>query len=120
MAHLNKEGIILKLASYGVSDWQGVSRLKREQGLPTRYITPRKPFWDETEVDAWLGRRSEAVVKSNTTHRKLIKAQRKSRKAKNTTQKSGHTTVIKAFNEAEQKADSAQSVDAKSFKKAEA
>jgi hypothetical protein len=86
MNHLTKEGVILKLTPYGVSSWQGVSRLIREQGLPTKYLTPRKPFFEEEEIDKWLARRASGIVFSNTLHAKILRAQRKKRKGGKTLQ----------------------------------
>jgi hypothetical protein len=90
MAYLTKEAVLLKLSPYGVKSLAELNRLIREQGLPTRYITPRKPFWDETEIDVWLSRRNENVAKANINHVKLLRIQRKKRKdEKEKAQKAG-------------------------------
>jgi hypothetical protein len=86
MAYLNKEDLLLKLTPYGVKSVAAVNRLIREQGLPTKYLTPRRVFFDEAEVDAWLSRRSLSVAKSNTTHAKVLKYQRKRREEENSAQ----------------------------------
>jgi hypothetical protein len=77
---LNKEDLIRKLSPYGIKSVQAINRLIREQGLPTKYFSPRKMFFEEGEVDTWLLRRSLSIALSNTTHTKVIKAQRKRRK----------------------------------------
>jgi hypothetical protein len=86
MAYLNKEDLLLKLSPYGVKSVASVNRLIREQGLPAKYLTPRRVFFDETEVDIWLSRRSLSVAKSNTTHTKVLKYQRKRREEENSAQ----------------------------------
>jgi hypothetical protein len=80
MAYLTKETLLQKLAPYGVSSWQGVSRLIREQGLPAKYLTPRKPFFDEGEVDVWFSRRASAIVPSDSIRAKTIRRKRKAGK----------------------------------------
>jgi hypothetical protein len=78
--HLNKEGAIEKLKDYGVSNWQGVSRLIREQGLPVKYITPRKPFFVVEDLDKWIDRREKEAVFANALHTKILTKQRKARR----------------------------------------
>jgi hypothetical protein len=80
MNHLDKAGIVQKLTPYGVSSWAGVARLIREQGLPAKYLTPRKPFFDENEVNLWLERRASGRVLSATIRSKIIKHKRKEKK----------------------------------------
>jgi hypothetical protein len=78
--HLDKAGILQKLSFYGVRSLAEVNRLSREQGLPTEYISPRKPFWVEEKVDIWLNWRNKTLVKDNTLHAKTLATQRKERK----------------------------------------
>jgi hypothetical protein len=90
MAYLTKEAVLLKLSPYGVKSLTELNRLIREQGLPKKPLTPRKVFFDETEIDVWLSRRNEGVVKTNTTRMKILRAQRKVRKdIKGEAQKAG-------------------------------
>ncbi|MDR3356125.1 MAG: hypothetical protein LBO04_02945, partial [Spirochaetaceae bacterium] len=105
---LTKEDLILKLSPYGVKSLTSINRLLREQGLPAKYLTPRKIFFNEAEIDVWLSRRNEGVSKANTTRMKILRAQRKARKD---TKKEG---------EIPQKLGIPLSVEAKPFKKAEA
>jgi hypothetical protein len=84
MAYLSKEGLLLKLSPYGIKSILALDRARREQHLPTRFITPRKPFWVDEEVDVWLSRRFESVVKSNAAQAKVQRQQRKARKAAET------------------------------------
>jgi hypothetical protein len=80
MSYLTKETLLQKLAPYGVSSWQGVSRLIREQGLPTKYLTLRKPFFDEKEVDVWVSMRGSGNVPSSTLRTKPVQHKRKGEK----------------------------------------
>ncbi|MDR2133548.1 MAG: hypothetical protein LBP27_00470 [Treponema sp.] len=111
MAYLTKEDLILKLTPYGVKSAASINRLVREQGLPAKYLTPRKVFFEETEVDTWLSRRSLSVAQSNTTHTKIIRYQRKRRKGENPAQ-DGENSPISAS--------ASQSTEITPFKKQEA
>ena len=77
--YLNREGALLKLAPFGVKSLSGLNRLIREQGLPANYISPRKVFFDENDIDLWLARRKEVVAKAYSTQAKIIEYQRKKR-----------------------------------------
>jgi len=80
MAYLNREGALLKLASFGVKSVSGLNRLIREQGLPARYISPRKVFFDENDIDYWLAGRHEVIARANSTQVKILEYQRGRRK----------------------------------------
>jgi hypothetical protein len=79
-AYLNKESLLIKLSPFGIHSLASLNRLIREQDLPTKYISPRKVFFDENEVDTWLSRRYEGVVKANTLKAKTAKQQRQTRR----------------------------------------
>jgi hypothetical protein len=111
MAYLTKEDLILKLTPYGIKSAASVNRLVREQGLPAKYLTPRKVFFEETEVDTWLSRRSMSVAHSNTTHIKVIRYQRKKRKEGNPAQNGEKSPLV---------ASASQPTEIKPFKKQEA
>jgi hypothetical protein len=78
--HLTKEDLILKLTPYGFKSVASINRLIREQGLPAKYSTPRKVFFDEGEIDTWLARRNDTLAKANATHAKVLRAQREKRR----------------------------------------
>ncbi|MDR1931062.1 MAG: hypothetical protein LBQ44_10610 [Treponema sp.] len=80
MAYLNKESLLIKLGPFGVRSVASLNRLIREQHLPAKYISARKVFFDEAEVEVWMSRRYESVVKSNATQVKSAKQQRKLRR----------------------------------------
>jgi hypothetical protein len=103
MTFLTKEDLILKLTPYGVKSATSVNRLIREQGLPAKYLSPRKAFFEESEVDTWLSRRSLSVAQSNTTHIKILSKQRKKRREEDPADLSmaETRTDLKAFKKAE-------------------
>jgi predicted DNA-binding transcriptional regulator AlpA len=104
MAYLNKEDLLLKLGPFGVKSVSSLNRLIREQRLPAKYISARKVFFDDAEIDIWLSRRYENVVKSNAAQVKVTRQQRKTRKNAETPQT----------------ADAALSAEVKAFKAKEA
>ena len=93
MTYLNREGALLKLAQFGVKSISGLNRLIREQGLPARYISPRKVFFDENEIDLWLAGRHEVIARANTTQIKILDYQRKKRR-EGGAQKEGEQGVV--------------------------
>jgi len=80
MAYLTKEEALIKLSSFGVNSISSLNRLIREQGLPAKFISPRKKFFDEDEINTWLDRRHEVVARANATTAKVQEYQRKKRK----------------------------------------
>jgi len=80
MAYLTKAEALLKLAPFGVKSLSGLNRLIRDQELPAKYLSPRKVFFDENDIDIWLGRRHKVVAKANATQVKVIEYQRKKRR----------------------------------------
>jgi len=89
MAYLNKAEALLKLSSFGVKSVSGLNRLIREQGLPAKYISPRKVFFDENDIDLWLARRHEVVARAYSTTAKVLEYQRKKRKKDKTDSENG-------------------------------
>jgi hypothetical protein len=90
---LTKEDLILKLNPLGVKTLAGINGLIRDQGLPAKYLTARKVFFDEAEIDIWLkGRtfqvvqtnRKFQVVQTNTEHAKVLKTGHKPKTQKKT------------------------------------
>jgi len=79
-SYLTKAEALLKLSPFGVKSVSGLRRLIREQGLPARYISPRKVFFEEREIDQWLGMRHEVVANVYATSVKGIEYQREKRK----------------------------------------
>jgi hypothetical protein len=77
---LTREDLILKLSPLGHKSWASVKRLIRDQGLPAKYLTPRKVFFEEGEVDTWLARRNDTLAKVNATHAKILAKQRETRR----------------------------------------
>jgi hypothetical protein len=74
--YLSREDLVLKLSPYGVKSISCVNRLVREQGLPAKYLTPRKPFFIESEVDSWLVRRFLSHARANAKHAKFTAAEK--------------------------------------------
>jgi hypothetical protein len=102
MTYLSKEDLLLKLSPYGVKSVSGLNRLIREQHLPTKYISPRKVFFDEAEIEIWLSRRFEGTARANSAQAKAQQKQRKLRKenalqASVDTDADAHTADIKTF-----------------------
>jgi hypothetical protein len=102
MAYLTKEDLILKLTPYGYKSVASINRLIREQGLPAKYFTPRRVFFDEAEIEVWLSRRSFSVAKTNNDHIKVLRAQRrKRRESPETAAVAEIKAELKAFKKAE-------------------
>jgi hypothetical protein len=80
MRYLNKQDIVVKLAHIGVKSAMEVGGLIRYQGLPTNYLSPRKPYFLEAEVDAWLTVRPRGLVQSSRNFKKLWRNNGKRRK----------------------------------------
>ena len=95
MAYLNKQELFLKLQPFGLKTESGINRLIREQKLPARFMSPRKPFFVESEVDNWLDTRSLQQEREDKTRaRTLRKAKKQRRIAKaNKTTAEGSTTL---------------------------
>jgi hypothetical protein len=71
---LTKSDLILKFSPYGVKTIPAINRLIREQGLPAKRFSAHKVFFEEEEINNWLGNGSLAVpVKRITTKRKRAK-----------------------------------------------
>jgi len=79
-SYLTKAEALLKLAPFGVKSVSGLRRLIREQGLPARYISPRKVFFEASEIDEWLEMRHEVVANVYAASVKSIEYQREKRK----------------------------------------
>jgi hypothetical protein len=109
--YLSKEDLVLKLSPFGVKSLASIKILIKEQGLPAKYLTPRKVFFDEADVDIWIARRNESLAIVNNTHAKVIKAQREKRNKEKNKDKKGNseTAVVTEFK-----------AEAKATKKAEA
>jgi hypothetical protein len=96
MAYLNREGALLKLAPFGVKSVSGLNRLIREQGLPAKYMSPRKVFFDENDIDLWLARRHEVTAKANSNQVKILEYQRKKRNENKPPKEGAFTASSKA------------------------
>jgi hypothetical protein len=81
--HLNKQDLVKKLKHIGVKTETEIAGLVIHQGLPANYLSPRKPYFLEAEIDAWLANRPKSLVQSNRNYQKILaKQRRKARKAK--------------------------------------
>jgi hypothetical protein len=85
--YLTKAEALLKLSPFGVKSVSGLRRLIREQGLPARFISPRKVFFEESEIDQWLGMRHEVVANVYSASVKSIEYQKKRKKEKEDSEK---------------------------------
>ena len=79
-SYLTKNEVLVKLERFNVKSVSCLNRLIREQGLPACYISPRKVFFDEAEIDNWMAMRKEVVSRANATQVKIARYQRTRRK----------------------------------------
>jgi predicted DNA-binding transcriptional regulator AlpA len=103
MPYLNKQDLVIKLAHFGVKSVNEIARLIKDQGLPAKYLSLRKVYFDEAEVEAWMSSRPFGLVKSNSARAKVIKAQRGKRKEENpeTSAAAEFKAEMKSFKKAE-------------------
>jgi hypothetical protein len=80
MAFLRKEDVLLKLAPFGVKSMATVRYLIKKEGLPAKYLTPKKIFFVDTEVESWMATRSLGLRYTASTAPKATKVIRKKRK----------------------------------------
>jgi predicted DNA-binding transcriptional regulator AlpA len=101
MAYLNREEALQKLSHFGVKSVSGLNRLIREQGLPARYMSPRKVYFDENDIDLWMARKTETIVMANYTQAKIIEYQHR-RKKRNENKPPKEGAVFTASSKAKQ------------------
>ena len=77
MRHLNKDELLTKLLPYGITTLASLNRLIREQRLPCKCTSPRKVFFDESDVDLWLSRRNPETAQANIKRAKEEATRRK-------------------------------------------